>query len=334
MTTQKTYWHLLEKKRMPSEYEIVTSKLLTYTGEGFTGKRFELDVPLKEWYHRYQEASPLKCSSWEKFYDPRETTYTKYTGLQMRKETFVDGILQEIESTGYDEHLSGSWLYSLSRLLSPLRYPVHGFQMIAAYVAQMAPSGRIAIAGILQVGDEIRRVERLAYRVRQLQLAYPGFADDSQARWERDPMWQPLRQAIEKLLVTYDWAESFVALNLVLKPLVDQLFMKHLSHLGLLEGDYLLGQILYSLDEDCRWHRQWSHALVKMVLEDSPSNHKIIQEWIDKWYDHAKAAVSAFAVGFEGKQDGEKSCSFSQVSQSLTNFHTDFLTDMTLKLPS
>ena len=82
---------------MPTEYEIVTSKLLCYTGEGFTGKRFELDVPLKDWYRRYQEESPLVCSSWEKFRDPRETTYTKYTELQREKEIFVDGILDEIE---------------------------------------------------------------------------------------------------------------------------------------------------------------------------------------------------------------------------------------------
>ena len=54
MAQQRTYWHLLPQRRMPSEYEIVTSKLLCYTGEGFTGKRFELDVPLQHWYKQYQ----------------------------------------------------------------------------------------------------------------------------------------------------------------------------------------------------------------------------------------------------------------------------------------
>lgn len=48
--------------------------------------------------------------------------------------------------------------------------------------------------------------------------------------------WQPLREGIEKLLTAYDWGESFVGLNLVLKPLVDQLFMKHLSDLALERG--------------------------------------------------------------------------------------------------
>jgi hypothetical protein len=164
----------------------------------------------------------------------------------------------------------------------------------------LIPCGRIAITAMLQLADEVRRIERMAYRVRQLQLACPGFAEDSQARWERDPLWQPLRETVEKLLVAYDWGSpswlpgllrsAYVrwspmtphALNLVLKPLFDQLFMKHLGEMALREGDYLLGRILYSLREDCLWQQRWSQALVQMTLEDTPANRDVIQGWVDK----------------------------------------------------
>jgi toluene monooxygenase system protein E len=230
---------------MPDECEIVTSKPLGNTGEGFTGKRFELDVPLRQWYERYQQGSPLTCSSWEKFHDPRETT--KYTELQMEKEIFVDGILEEIEAMGYDRKLSAPWLQLLTTLVAPFRYPGHALMMIAAYVAQMAPGGRIVVAATFQAGDEARRVECLAYRIRQIQLAFPGFADDSKSLWERDPLWQPLREFVERLLVTYDWGEAFVALNLVLKPMIDELFLKYMSDLALGQDDHLVGQVFYSL---------------------------------------------------------------------------------------
>jgi toluene monooxygenase system protein E len=187
MVQQKTFWHLLPQRRMPTEYEVVTSKLLLNTGEGFTGKRFELDVPLQGWYEKYQQGSPLACSSWEKFHDPRETTYTKYTELQMEKEIFVDCILEEIEAKGYDRDLQPEWVQTLATLVAPFRYPGHALMMIAAYVAQMAPGGRIVVAATFQAGDEARRVERLAYRVRQLQLVFPGFAADSKSLWEQDP---------------------------------------------------------------------------------------------------------------------------------------------------
>jgi len=331
MPQQKTYWHLLQQKRMPTEYEIVTSKLLCYTGEGFTGKRFELDVPLKDWYRRYQEESPLVCSSWEKFRDPRETTYTKYTDLQREKEIFVDGILEEIELTGYDAHLRPAWLHIFPRLVAPFRYPGHGFQMIASYIGQMAPSGRIAIVAALQSADEMRRVQRIAYRIRQLQLIYPGFAADSKALWETDPLWQPLREVIEKLLVTYDWAESFVGLNLVLKPLVDELFMKGLSDVALREEDYLLGQIFYSLNEDCQWHRQWSARLVQMAIEDNARNKDTIQRWINQWYPLAARSVKTFAALFEDTLKRNETPLIQPVDEAIDCYYRDYLRSMSLE---
>jgi toluene monooxygenase system protein E len=331
MPQQKTYWHLLQQKRMPTEYEIVTSKLLCYTGEGFTGKRFELDVPLLDWYKRFQQDSPLTCTSWENFRDPRETTYTKYTEIQRDKEIFVDGILEEIEMSGYDGQFSPHWLHVLSRVFAPFRYPGHGLQMVASYIGQMAPSGRIVITAALQAGDEMRRVQRIAYRVRQLQRIYPGFATDSKARWQNDTLWQPLRVAIEKLLVCYDWAESFVGLNLVLKPLVDEVFMNHLSDLALREGDHLLGRILYSLNEDCRWHREWSQALTRMVIEDNSHNSGTIQGWIEKWHPVAAGALQAFAPLFEGKLEDAHMLPLEGVTLKIDKYYRDYLSGMRLQ---
>jgi len=302
MPLQKTYWHLARERRMPTEYEIVTSKLLCYTGEGFTGKRFELDVPLQRWYRQYQQGSLLTCTSWEKFHDPRETTYAKYTALQMDKEIFVDSLLEEIERTGYDRKLSASWVQILSNMLAPLRYPVHGLQMVAAYFGSMAPSGKVAITAALQAADELRCVERIAQRVRQLQMVHTGFARNSKDAWQHGAVWQPLREIVEKLLIVYDWSESFVVLNLLLKPMLDELFLKHFSDLALRENDHLLGQIFYSLNEDCQWHREWSQALVQMAVEDTPSNRQVIQTWIDTWYPGVASSVQAFSSTFDTGQ--------------------------------
>ena len=128
-----------------------------------------------------------------------------------------------------------------------------------------------------------------------LQNLHSDFGTDSKVRWQTDTLWQPLRIAIEKLLVCYDWAESFVGLNLVLKPLVDETFMNHFSDLALREGDYLLGQVFYSLNEDSRWHREWTQALTQMVIEDNSHNRATIQGWIEKWHPVAARAMQAFA---------------------------------------
>jgi len=122
MVQQKTFWHCYRSGGCPVNTPIVTSKLLLNTGEGFTGRRFELDLAFREWYERYQQGCPLACSSWEKFRDPRETTYTKYTELQMEKEIFVDCILGEIEANGYDRELLPQWVETFATLIAPFRY--------------------------------------------------------------------------------------------------------------------------------------------------------------------------------------------------------------------
>ena len=67
--------------------------------------------------------------------------------------------------------------------------------------------------------------------------------------------------------------------------------MSYLGDLALREGDHLLGQVFYSLNEDCKWHRDWSQALTRMVIEDNPLNRRTIQAWIENWYPVAASAV-------------------------------------------
>jgi toluene monooxygenase system protein E len=188
----------------------------------------------------------------------------------------------------------------LSRIIGPLRYPIHGLQMVAGYVGHMAPSGRLVITCAFQAADEMRRIQRLAYRTCQLRARDPELAMKSRSEWEGDALWQPLRRAVERLLVTYDWGESFTALNLVLKPAFDELFMRHMADLARAAGDELLSGLLFSLNEDCRWHRDWAAALVRLLVQERPQNRSALSGWIEKWDPVAASALGAFAPIFEG----------------------------------
>jgi len=274
----KTYSHLASSKRVPTEYEIVTSKLHYYLGRGF-----ELPVLLAEWYRRYQTASPLQADDWEAFRDPRQTTYTRYTALQSAKEAHVLGIMHSIEANDYDATLKDAWLVELESVLSPTRYLFHGLQMAAAYVGQLAPSGRVTITCALQTADEMRRVQHIAYRIAQLRRAKPNYGNAGKTLWTQAESWQPLRKLIETMLVTWDWGEAFTALNLCVKPMIDQLLMSHYAERAKDAGDYLLFEVFFSLNEDCIWHRQWSGALVTTATLQKKENIAVIRHWVRLW---------------------------------------------------
>jgi toluene monooxygenase system protein E len=298
---RKTYWHLLDARRLPSEYEIVSSRMLYYPQRGF-----EVNVPASHWYARYQRGSPFACDDWERFADPRETTYAAYTARRARQEAHVDGVLESIHRTGHDATLPPTWRAALERLLPPLLYPWHGLQMVASYVGQMAPAGRIAIAALLQSADEMRRIQRIGYRIAQLRRTWPDFAPDPKAQWLRDPAWQPLREAVERLLVAYDWGESLVALQLCVKPALDELVTTHLANVAQAHSDYPLAEILGSLRQDVSWHREWTRALLATACDDTPSTAAAVDEWVATWRPRALHAIARLADDLESLLPAEQ----------------------------
>ena len=292
---RKTYSRMATERRIPSEYEIVSSDLhYNYP------HRFELagDNPVIAWYNRYREGSLLRAQNWEVFADPRRTTYHGYNERQDRKEDVVDGLLREIDETGYDRRLSDGWVEFLDQYYAPLRYPVHGLQMLAAYIAQMAPASRITNCAAFQAADEMRRLQRIVYRTAQLADHRPG-VDLARHRqiWEDAEAFQPLRELIERALVTYDWGEAFIVTNAVIKPQLDRLINEELAgRLAAANGDPILQSIHFSLQEDAGWHVAWTAALVDVATADTPVNDEQISQWIDRWRPLASHATEALAA--------------------------------------
>jgi toluene monooxygenase system protein E len=170
--------------------------------------------------------------------------------------------------------------------------------MLAAYIAQMAPSSRITNCASFQMGDEMRRVQRIAYRT--VQLAGPPFDDEAATRqraaWEEAAAFQPLRELIERALVAYDWGESFIVTNAVIKPRIDRLVNQDIAGtLATANGDPILTSIHFSLDEDARWHREWTAALLRHIVDDNTANGEVVSGWIEKWSPLASEALEAFA---------------------------------------
>src|SRR5260370_37244397 len=190
--TLMTCADLAQPRWVPNDWEDVSPKFLWYASRGF-----EVEPPVAGWYARHQTASALAADDWDRFADPRETTYTKYVMLQRSREAFADGILRMMGERQYDALLPAAWMATLERLLPVMRYPAHAMQMLAAYAGQMAPGGRIVIACAMQAADEVRRIQRTVERTVQLRHTHPRFGEHARRLWERGPAWQPLREALD-----------------------------------------------------------------------------------------------------------------------------------------
>ncbi|KAF3886654.1 MULTISPECIES: aromatic/alkene monooxygenase hydroxylase subunit beta [Nostocales] len=323
-------WSLFgELQRIPSEYEIVTHKLHYHFRREPAPFEIDPNVPINNWYLKYREGSPFQVDDWENFRDPFQLTYRSYIQQQKERETYIDNLIDEFERKDSDTHLSKNWVEILERLYIPSRFSTHVLQMVAQYIGQMAPSAYISNMVHFQGADECRRIQRSAYRTKALSLVHnPDLASSEKTRliWEEDSVWQPMREFLEKLLVTYDWGEAFAGLNLVAKPLYDELMLNELGKLAELNGDRLLTYINGDLALDSQRSRDWTQALVKYAIEHRSENQQLLQQWVNKWIPLAHRAVEELATVFNNAPHPNKP---DEVTQSVIGLHQAFL-DTTL----
>lgn len=313
----KTWSHLAGRRRKPSEYEIVSVGL--HYSDRDPQAPFELDpnMFMARWYKEHRNNAPLTHSDWNTFRDPDELVYRTYNMLQDGQETYVFGLFDQFNEREHDKALELTWAGSLARLYTPSRYLFHTLQMASAYLMQMAPASTITNCAAFQGADSFRWLSHSAYRAKELSLTFPdkGFARDERRYWESDAAWQGYRELMEKVLVAWDWDESFVALNLVAKPAAEEAVLRKMGEAGRHNGDTLLGMLTDAQLLDAQRHRRWASALVKMALE-VPGNADVIKRCIAKWMPLADKAIEVYCSALSEVPDAP-----ADAKAAVRNFH-------------
>jgi toluene monooxygenase system protein E len=192
-------------------------------------------------------------------------------------------------------------------LFTPTRFPVHALQMCTAYLGHMAPASYISNCAVFGAGDLLRRVSMVAYRTRQLADAGTSAGSTERGVWERHEAWQPAREALERLLTVYDWGECFTAMNLVLRPTLDQVLIRQLANAARASNDDLTWLLLGSLAADADRCTRWSRALARYAIEQRAANRDVMQRWIARWTPRAAAAAAGLGQLFEQLPSGAPS---------------------------
>ncbi len=110
----KTYWHLSDKRAIPTEYEIVSSRLDYRATRGF-----EIDHPVASWYETHQSA--LVSDDWEQFADPASTTYTTYVSRRRDQEVYLDNLIAGVDRRDGDP--GAGWRRAIGNVSGVLRSP-------------------------------------------------------------------------------------------------------------------------------------------------------------------------------------------------------------------
>jgi toluene monooxygenase system protein E len=298
MAKQRTWSAFGSIRRLPSEYEVVTHST-DWTSRAGAAAPLEVNPcsPENLWLRTYREGSPLQVPDWTRFRDPDEMTYRKYVTTQDDAETAIEGILVEFED---GELWERPWADVLLRFFTPLRYLAHGLQMAEIYLMQMAPHSYVKNCGAFASADLLRLNTWVSYRTEMLRRLLPdvGFAEREREIWQTDPAWQGVREAIERLLLAYDFGESFVATNLVLAPALSELLLGIFPEIARTANDDLTWLLLGKLMSDAERRGRWSAATALYAVKERDENAAAIADWAGEWGGVADRAVSGIAREF------------------------------------
>lgn len=244
----------------------------------------------------------LRMRDWYSFKDPRQFYYGAYTTARARQQEATEKHLDFVSKKGLLSCLSASSRDELVFALIPLRHLEWAANANNCYITGYGYGTAITQATMFHAMDRLG----LAQHISRIGLLLDGNTGDSlqkgTALWIEHPSWQGLRRLAERLLVTRDWFELFVAQNLLLDGLVHPLLLQHYPQImGAKLGPALPLVVEFMsvwYDETARW----VDATIKTAAAESPENTALLRDWAVKWQRQvidAVAPVVSTALGMQ-----------------------------------
>ena len=313
--------------RRPTQYEAYTVGLQSTPGEWLhVGWPLRFDDGRPPWD---AESTALRCKGWRDFRDPTETWQRPYVSRHNHQEQAIAVFVQEALRGGLAETMAPAWRdVVVGTYYAAWPFVEYGEFLCLCYAVRQALSDTLTFSLAFQVSDKLRHSQDVVHYLLTLQEIDPAFSDaGARDAWMTDPALVPLRETIERIHSLGDWAETVLAINLVLEPLVGNLFKtEFLSRLAPLNGDAITPMILASVRPDTQRHLASAEALVRLVIADPDHGHAnraLVGTWLDKWTPHALAAARALAPLFA--LDGIRTTPFGPALERVTAGHRDVL---------
>jgi propane monooxygenase small subunit len=228
-----------------------------------------------------------------------------------------------------------AWLSVLERHVSAWAHAEHGIGLHVYTACQRdAPTNMINNAMAVAAAHKLRFAQDLILYNLEVSEQVDGFDGAAHKRaWQQDPVWQGVRENVERLTATRDWAEAFFATTLVFEPLVGELFRSHfLMQTAAPQGDYVTPTLIGAGEADVARDQRGARRLYGMLVSDpehGEANRALLQEWVQAWTPlSVKAGRDLQPVW---SQVSEKVVSFEQSLDRARTRFTGLLDELGLK---
>ncbi|MCU1683583.1 MAG: methane/phenol/toluene hydroxylase [Amycolatopsis sp.] len=283
------------------------------------------------------EWTAVKSTDWHLFLDPNEEweqTIYRNNANTVRQ---IERTLSNAKAAGAYKHWTPSWTKFVENHVGAWMHAEHGLGMHVFMSEQRsAPTNMINNAIAVNCVHKLRFAQDLALYnldLSESEIEFDGSAH--KASWQSAPVWQGVRENVERLTAIGDWAESLFAANVVFESLVGSLFRSHLvMQIAARNGDYVTPTVVGAGEHDYDRDRRYSKVLFAMLTADEQhgeANKETMQGWMDTWVPISVQAARELQPIWS--QPHEKVVTFAESWEAaLTGFRT-LLSDLNLSEP-
>jgi propane monooxygenase small subunit len=142
---------------------------------------------------------------------------------------------------------------------------------------------------------KLRFAQDLTLYLADLGLDIEGFdLEAGKRRWLDDPIWQGARLAVESIMGATDYLEQYFAVNVILEPLVGELFRGgFVMQLAAAQNDYMSPVIASAAEADYERNLANAVELFSMLAQDQQYGEANRQQFVTWAEAHGRLAIDA-----------------------------------------
>lgn len=256
------------------------------------------------------ESTALSHPNWFEYRDPSAMWQRPYVKQLAQFERSIASAMSAAKANGALGDIAPDWLDLLAHHYEAFGSFEWGMFRAHAIVAREALADTLTMASIFSGHDRLRHQQDIALYSLNLHNQLASYEEGlGLATWLDDPVCQPARRLVERLMSLTDWCEIILMTNFVIEPLYTTLVgSEFFRRLAPLHGDIVTAVIEMTTETARARNRRMAQELMNLVSAESDRvgrsvpnerNREIVQGWANTWYPDAMAAAEAFLPLFD-----------------------------------
>lgn len=242
-----------------------------------------------------QGRTAIVMQDWYAFRDPRQFYYGVWTMTRAKQQDAAERNFKFVEKRNLLERVSPAGRQLAAEVMVPLRHLEYGANLNNCYMAAYGYGTAVTQACSFNAIDRLGIGQYLTRLGLLLDGNGTAVIDQGKEAWMNAPEWQPLRKLTEKLLVTKDWFELYVAQNVVFDGLLYPMVYERFDAELIPEAGSTFSMLMEFQIEWFADTSRWVDATIKTAANESDANKAHLVRWVNDWSARVTDALQPVA---------------------------------------